>query len=287
MSITAGRVAKILSRLPLERGIVDKIGHEQAVARLHAAAVHGITAGRRTRCSGPSFLSPAHGMNAGTTFDMGSRHTSLPPITSSRNASLYHATLPPVRITTGTLMRGKTSLRRAGCIRSAVQQTAPACRRNQRMFSPTTMHHNAAARPRQKQGKMGFTSASATHSAMQADGQDDRRSTSSATDAFLHAVPPLFSGAAAAARHHTSIKMGRIMGLRFVLRYKIGGHRLADTRFDAAEIALVLPHSCGASASRTWSRAPSSSFFALTHIDEPAGHKVRSGQYFARGGRQW
>ena len=34
---------KILSRLPLERGIVDKIGHEQAVARLHAAAVHGIT----------------------------------------------------------------------------------------------------------------------------------------------------------------------------------------------------------------------------------------------------
>ena len=38
-----GACGKILSRLPLERGIVDKIGHEQAIARLHAAAVHGIT----------------------------------------------------------------------------------------------------------------------------------------------------------------------------------------------------------------------------------------------------
>ena len=71
----------------------------------------------------PVFSFASAGMNAGTTFDMGSRHTSLPPITSSRNASLYHATLPPVRITTGTLMAAKASLRRAGCIRSAVQQT--------------------------------------------------------------------------------------------------------------------------------------------------------------------
>ena len=86
----------------------------------------------------PVFSFASAGMNAGTTFDMGSRHTSLPPITSSRNASLYHATLPPVRITTGTLMAAKLPCAALDASEAPCSRRASLCR-NQRMFSPTTM----------------------------------------------------------------------------------------------------------------------------------------------------
>ena len=191
-----GACGKILSRLPLECGIVDKIGHEQAVARLHAAAVHGITlAAELDVLARLFFRQRRHERRDHLRHGQQAHVPAAHYIVTERIVVPRHAAA--CEDNDRDAHGGKTSLRRAGCIRSAVQQTRQPVPEPADVQPDHDAHNEQHAHDKNKVSGLHQRQRNAQRDAGR--GQDDdgrvkRRKS------FFHAVPPLFSGAAAAAR---------------------------------------------------------------------------------------